>query len=342
MGVRGPQRGGLRRGGAAMTDALALTPVPAAPPEEIVAYSREMTEKGSKSFAVAARLLEPCVRDQAYMLYAWCRHADDEIDGQVLGFGVREDARSPLERLEALRAKTVLALQGEASEPPFMALAHVAAANAIPARHPLELIEGFEMDVSGRRYRTLDETLSYCYHVAGVVGVMMAMVMGVRAKETLNRASDLGIAFQLTNIARDVMDDAAQGRVYLPEDWLREAGVPPADIARPEHRRAVAAVTARLLAEAEHYYASARAGLADLPYRSSLAIATARQVYREIGISVMKRGEEAWTTRTIVSPARKAWCVAMAAVTATQARSLKRWRKAASREGLWTHPSLGV
>ncbi len=325
-----------------MRNAGSLATVAPAPPAEIVSYSREMTEKGSRSFAVAARLLEPAVRDHAYMLYAWCRHADDEIDGQVLGFGFRDDGRMPLERLDALRTKTLQALQGEASEPPYMALAHVAAANAIPARHPLELIEGFEMDVAGRRYLTLEDTLSYCYHVAGVVGVMMAMVMGVRARETLNRASDLGIAFQLTNIARDVMDDAALGRIYLPETWLEEAGVPAREITQPEHRRAVAAVTARLLGEAEQYYASARAGLAELPYRSSLAVATALQVYREIGVSVKRRGADAWTTRTIVSASRKAWCVAMAAITATDAHSLRRWRKAPSRAGLWTHPGLGV
>lgn len=313
-----------------------------APLDEIVEYSRLMTEKGSKSFAVAARLLEPAVRDQAYMLYAWCRHADDEIDGQLLGFGSNYDTRLPAERLNALREKTMRALSGRADEPAFQALARVVAHNDIPTRHPLELIDGFEMDVAGRDYHTIHDTLSYSYHVAGVVGVMMAMVMGVRAAETLNRASDLGIAFQLTNISRDVMDDAAQGRVYLPREWLRDAGVPVEDIAMIEHRAAVAGVTARLLATAENYYTSAKAGLTQLPYRSSLAIATARQVYREIGVSVKKRGADAWTTRTFVSPARKALCVAMATFAATDAHSLMRWRKAPNRDGLWTHPSLGV
>src|SRR5690606_37267384 len=101
------------------------------------------------------------------------------------------------------------ALAGEPSdEYIFEALRRVISRHQIPHRHPQELLTGFEMDVEARRYRTIEETLDYCYHVAGVVGVMMAMIMGVRDKVVLDRACDLGIAFQLTNIARDVIDDA--------------------------------------------------------------------------------------------------------------------------------------
>ncbi|MDX2265479.1 MAG: phytoene/squalene synthase family protein [Hyphomicrobiales bacterium] len=309
--------------------------------DAIVKHSREMTEKGSKSFAAAARLLPQSVRDQAYMLYAWCRHCDDVIDGQELGFAAPAPAEEPpAERLAALTRETERAIRGDAEKPVFIALQRVLTANDIPARRPLELLRGFEMDVAGRRYRTVEDTLSYSYHVAGVVGVMMAMIMGARDRDTLNRASDLGIAFQLTNICRDVMDDAAVGRVYLPEDWLSAAGAPPHDIAAPRHRAAVAEVAARLLQTAEGYYASAKVGLTRLNFRPALAIAAARGVYREIGVAVKSRGADAWDTRTIISKGRKKALVASAFFTALEAHSLGRLRRAAPRDGLWTHPGL--
>lgn len=311
--------------------------------DAIVEHSRLMTEKGSKSFAAAARLLPASVRDQAYMLYAWCRHCDDVIDGQELGFAkitANEDA--PEDRLKILRRDTERAIRGEADDPVFMALARVVKTNAIPAYHPMELLDGFDMDVAERRYETLNDTLTYSYHVAGVVGVMMAMIMGARDRQTLNRASDLGIAFQLTNISRDVMDDAAAGRVYLPGEWLREGGVSASAIAAPENRDHVADVAGRLLKVADDYYASARCGLRELAFRPALAIAAARGIYREIGVSVQRRGPRAWDSRTIITRGRKAACVASAFFTAIEAHSFGRMRREKSRDGLWTHPGLGI
>ncbi|MEQ1695350.1 MAG: phytoene/squalene synthase family protein, partial [Hyphomicrobiaceae bacterium] len=191
---------------------------------ELIAFSRERIERGSKSFAGAARLFSPEVRASAYMLYAWCRHCDDAIDGQELGFNSAGAAGvASAATLAALRKNTIAAIEGGASEPIFLALQTVAAKHQIPAVYPLDLIEGMAMDVRGQEYRALQDTLTYSYHVAGCVGVMMAMIMGVRDPATLQRACDLGLAFQLTNIARDVAADASVGRVYLPGDWLAEA-----------------------------------------------------------------------------------------------------------------------
>ena len=191
------------------------------------------------------------------------------------------------------------------------------------------------MDVEGARIETLDDCCRYCYHVAGVVGVMMAYVMGARGGDTLDRASDLGIAFQMTNIARDVLEDAHAGRVYLPEEWLREAGVSPAEIALPEHRSAVHSVTRRLLEEAERYYASARVGLARLPFRSAWAVATARRVYRDIGRLVRERGPRAWDQRASTGRGRKIALALAAAGDATATRGVSR-EPPGSRDGLWT------
>jgi 15-cis-phytoene synthase len=310
--------------------------------DPVVALSRELIEKGSKSFAMAAKLLPPGVRDDAMMLYGWCRHCDDVIDEQVLGFANAAGQSLPEERLESLRRQTRLALRGEAMEPVFIALGRVTRKHAIPERHPLELLRGFEMDATGRVYATLDETLDYCYHVAGVVGAMMAMIMGVRDTATLNRASDLGLAFQLTNIARDVMDDAKAGRIYLPRDWLTGAGVPEAGIAEPEHREAVFAVTRRLLREADAYYRSALYGMSALPLRSAIGIGAARRVYRDIGRIVLARGAGAWEGRAIVSKRRKIAAALSGAVAAMRAQTLLRVVAAPSRDGLWTMPGLGT
>ena len=310
--------------------------------DPIISLSHELIEKGSKSFAMAAKLLPRDVRYDAMMLYAWCRHCDDVIDDQILGFAKEAASEKPAaERLQELREKTKRALNGHADEPVFMALGRVARKHGIPERHPMELLRGFEMDVDGRVYETLDDTLDYCYHVAGVVGVMMAMIMGVRERPTLNRASDLGIAFQLTNISRDVVEDARGGRCYLPRSWLREAGIEGADLADPQHRKAVFDVTHRLLREADVYYRSALFGMQGLPLGAAVGIGCARRVYRDIGRVVASRGESAWDGRAIVGRGRKAAAAISGAIAALRAHTTLRIGYAPNRNGLWTVPGLG-
>jgi 15-cis-phytoene synthase len=310
--------------------------------DPIVAMAAERIAKGSKSFAGAAKLFDPPTRASAFMLYAWCRHCDDEIDGQVLGYARQTHRRPPREVLAELRAKTLAAVEGKATEPVYIGLQRVVRLHAIPAAHPLELIRGMEMDVemetAGRRYRSREEVLAYCYHVAGCVGVMMAMVMGATEKPVLRRASDLGIAFQLTNIARDVVPDAGEGRFYLPADLMAAHGLSEANLAAPENRPRVFAATSELLDEAERYYASAQAGLPHLPFRSAWAVAAARRVYRDIGAIVRARGAAAWDTRASTSKARKLGGVALAGLDAARTRG--RLGTTRERTGLWTPASL--
>ncbi len=307
--------------------------------DSVVAASHESIRRGSKSFAAAARLFDRRTRDDAAMLYAWCRYCDDLVDGQTLGHGQLADFRAGQDaRLESLRERTRRALDGKPSDDPvFAAFRRVAATHRIPARYPLELLDGFAMDVAERRYETLQDTLEYSYHVAGVVGVMMAIIMGVRDEATLDRACDLGLALQLTNIARDVVDDARAGRVYLPAGWLAEAGVEPtpAAVAEPASREAVYGVALRLLDAAEPYYASAGAGLPALPLRAAWAIATARAVYREIGVRLRRGGPAAWDGRVTVSTARKCLLVGRGGLQAAASRVTG---GQSPRDGLWTRP----
>jgi phytoene synthase len=275
--------------------------------DPLLAYSQQSIAQGSKSFAMAARLFDRRTRARAMLLYAWCRHCDDQIDGQELGLPQRQPDRAlQEERLQALHRQTRSAMAGEAQQgAAFQSFQRVVSECDIPARYPLELLDGFAMDVRGERYRNLNDTLRYCYHVAGTVGAMMACAMGVTDYATLVRGIHLGIALQLTNIARDVMDDASVGRLYLPADWLEEAQVTPEPASVLEEPDRVAHVVRRLLDAAEPYYASARHGVVRLPYRSAWAVNAAARVYREIGSLVRRRGSEAWSTRTSASNGRK-------------------------------------
>ena len=306
--------------------------------DAVVAHSRDAITKGSKSFRAASRLFDAKTREDAWLLYAWCRRCDDEIDGQDHGMDYVEltDAERR-DRLERLYGMTRAALRGEpTTDPVFAAFQRVALKHDLPEQHPLDLLHGFAMDVDGVAYETLEDTLTYCYHVAGVVGVMMAYVMGVRDEPTLRRAQDLGIAFQLTNIARDVIEDAERGRVYLPAQWLIEAGVPTDAVADPVHRDKVAEVARRLLDVAEPYYDSAKAGLRRLPFRSSLAIAAARGVYREIGREVARKGSHAWDRRAVVGRSSKLWLFGRGLLIAFWTQTLDRGREAPPRPDLWT------
>jgi len=300
--------------------------------EALLDHATETIRVGSKSFAAAAKLFDRDTRRSVLMLYAWCRHCDDVVDGQALGHNTTAPADAAAQ-VERLRNQTLSAYAGEPqSAPAFAAFQDVALRHAISPHHAFDHLAGFAMDAADARYETIDDTLRYCYHVAGVVGLMMASIMGARDAAVLDRACDLGLAFQLTNIARDIVEDARVGRVYVPAGWLREAGIPAADVAHERHRAALARVAARLVDHAEPYYDSAMDGVAALPLRSAWAIATARRVYREIGIEVKRRGARAWDTRAGTSRATKLRLLTLGGVDALASR----FRKPGARPtGLW-------
>jgi phytoene synthase len=277
--------------------------------DAITAHGHASIKQGSKSFAIASRVLPPALRDDASMLYAWCRYCDDVIDGQIMGHDQIENYKDgQAERLERLRIDTRAALSGQPTDNPVYAgLARVVKTHNIDHRHPMDLLKGFEMDASERVYQTVDDILDYSYHVAGVVGVMMANIMGVRDAATLDRASDLGLAFQLTNIARDVVDDAKADRVFVPKDLLIKAGAPvsSSELAKPENWPTAHKAACAQLDIAEQYYASAKVGIKELPFRCAWAISAALSVYREIGEKLRAAGSQAWEQRVSASGGRK-------------------------------------
>lgn len=283
---------------------------------QVLREAAQTIATGSRSFSLAARLMDTRTRESTVLLYGWCRHCDDVIDGQILGHGQFADAHSnAAERLARLQEFTAGACAGRPPDDPvFQGLAEVVRRHRIPQEWLMEHLAGFGMDVHPTPYRRLDDVLLYAWRVAGVVGVMMARIMGATERGTLDRACDLGLAFQLTNIARDVLEDAQLGRVYLPADWLEAEGIHTLqDVLADANRQGVARVAAQLVAQAEPYYLSARMGIADLPLRCAWSIATARSVYRCIGREVVRRGAHAWDGRVATGTAEKLWYLARSA-----------------------------
>ena len=315
-----------------MIDLAALRPA-------LVVHARESIARGSKSFRTASRLFDPVTRERAWLLYGWCRACDDIADGQDHG-GAMSVTDDPLARLADIRARTRRALAGEAGldDPAFAGLAVVAAECAIPARYMDDLIEGFALDAQGWRPRTQDDLLRYCYHVAGAVGCMMAIVMGVDPDDgdTLDRACDLGLAFQLANIARDVAEDARAHRCYLPAEWLAQAGVDPGYILSPDTREGLRGLLVMLAGLAARFEQSARLGTPALPFRSAWAVLAAAGIYGGIARKVAADPAHALADRVYTSRTEKlGWLIAAG----TQSAARKRLYPHQQRDpDLWRRP----
>ena len=265
---------------------------------------RRLMQGGSKSFFTASLLLPARVRAPATGLYAFCRVADDAIDEAT----DPQAAMAQLhQRLDAIYAGT------PGPELADRALCCVVQSHGLPRALLDALLEGFEWDVSGRRYETIEDVHAYGARVAGTVGVMMALVMETRSRAALARAGELGVAMQLTNIARDVGEDARMGRLYLPRQWMREEGLDPDTwLAAPQFNAALARVVQRLLDEADRLYERAECGVAALPRDCRPGIQAARLVYSEIGHRLAATGLNSITQRTVVPRQRQLWLVAKA------------------------------
>ena len=256
-----------------------------------LAACRALLNGGSRSFYAASLLLPARVRHPATALYAFCRVADDLID----------DGDPPVALAALHRRLDGIYADRPADYPEDRALAAVAATHRLPRLLLDRLLEGFAWDAEGRRYDDLPALEHYAARVAGTVGAMMAVLMGIRDPAALARACDLGVAMQLTNIARDVGEDARAGRLYLPLAWMRGAGIPPdAFLARPEPSAALAAVIGRLLGAAETLYRRADTGIAALPLACRPGIFAARHLYAAIGEQVIRNGCDSVSSRARV------------------------------------------
>ena len=258
---------------------------------------RGLIRQGSRSFFAASLLLPGDLRGPAYAIYAFCRLADDHVD---LDGGQSYAIARLRRRLDAIYAGAPL------DYPSDRALTDVVSLYDLPRTLFDALLEGLEWDDKERSYETIEDLHAYAARVASAVGAIMTCLMGRRAPETLARACDLGAAMQLTNIARDVGEDARAGRIYLPRVWLAEAGIDPqAFLANPAMSPALAAVIERLLQHADGLYRRSAAGIADLPPGCRPAINAARRLYADIGTAVGSNGFDSVTTRAVVHTPRK-------------------------------------
>lgn len=258
---------------------------------------RRLLSHGSKSFYIASHFLPRALRESASGLYAFCRIADDLVD---LG-------DDPREALITLHRRLDLIYGGRPENHPIdRVLSQIVLDHQLPRVLLDALLEGFEWDIEGRDYHTLAQVCDYGARVAGTVGVMMAILMGVKDHATLARAADLGVAMQLTNICRDVGEDARAGRLYLPRDMMRDAGLEPeAFLRNPQPSAELTDVLRRLLAEADNRYRLADEGIRQLPRGCRPGILTARRLYAEIGQKVVLNGYDSISRRAVVSRARK-------------------------------------
>ncbi|AHM03514.1 Phytoene synthase [Roseibacterium elongatum DSM 19469] len=260
-------------------------------------HCREAIREGSYSFHAASKLLPERVRDPALALYAFCRLADDEVD-----FGVHKPAA-----VLDLRDRLDLAYAGTPRNAPAdRAFAAIIEEFDMPRALPEALLEGLAWDGIERRYATLSDLRSYSARVASAVGAMMCVLMRVRDEHALARACDLGVAMQLTNIARDVGEDARARRLYLPTDWLKDAGMDEEQFfddprPTPEVRRMVK----RLLAEANRLYMRSEPGVGRLPLTSRPGIFAARHCYDAIGRKLARRGYDSVSQRVCTTGRHK-------------------------------------
>ena len=270
----------------------------------------EMMRGGSKTFFAASRFLPPRVRSASIALYAFCRVADDMVDQ---GGVIEDNLRVLHHRLDLMYAGTPMDTVED------RALSIVVHRHALP-RHLLDaLLDGFAWDGHGRQYETMEDLHGYAARVAGSVGAMMCWIMGPQQASTLARACELGVAMQLTNIARDVGEDARNKRVYLPLAWMRQEGLDPAVwLSKPECNPAVQRVINRVLDEADRLYKRSMAGIAELPRDCRSAILAAGLIYGEIGNELRRLGLDSVNHRAVVSGFRKALLL-------TQARLQASW-----------------
>jgi phytoene synthase len=261
------------------------------------------------SFHAASKLLPAKVRDPALARYAFCRLADDEVDegdhqaGAVLRLQERLDLAYAGKPLDAPEDRAFAAIVEEFD---------------MPRALPEALLEGLAWDAAEHRYDTLSGVRDYSARVASAVGAMMCVLMRVRDPDALARACDLGVAMQLTNIARDVGEDARMGRIYLPLDWLAEFDIDPVSfVDRPLPTEAVRMMVKRLLTEADRLYLRCEAGINVLPLQARTGIWAARLIYAGIGKQLRYQDYDSISTRARTSGRQKlGWVLQSGARTA--------------------------
>ena len=254
---------------------------------------REIARVHSKTFYLSSLFLRPAQRRAIWAVYAFCRTADDIVDRVA-------PARERLDALDAWERKLLDAYQGRTSDPLLVAFADAASRFAIPAQPALDLLRGARSDVTIRRYATYDDVREYCYLVASTVGLLVMPILGTVSPEATGYGIALGRAMQMTNILRDVGEDARMGRIYLPIDDLRRFGCDEQTILAGVVDEHFVALMRYQIARVRAMYAEAEPGIALLAPQSRYTVRLALSLYRGILERIEANGFDVFTRRAYV------------------------------------------
>jgi len=266
-------------------------------PEE---YCQQKAASSGSSFYYSFLFLPPERRRAITALYAFCREVDDVVDECP-------DPQLAATKLAWWREELDRLYAGKPEHPVTRALQPMLASFSLPQEQLLEIIDGMEMDLQQARYADFKALSLYCYRVASVVGLLAAEIFGFEDRRTLKYAHDLGMAFQLTNIIRDVGEDARRGRVYLPLDELERFGVPVADILNTRESDNFRRLMEFQIERAEHYYAQAMSELPASDRKTQRPGLVMAAIYRTVLDEIKRDGCKVLTQRTSLTPLRKLW-----------------------------------
>ena len=263
-------------------------------------YCQQKAAASGSSFYYSFLFLPPERRRAITALYAFCREVDDVVDEC-------NDAQIAATKLAWWRTEVANLYAGTPQHPVTQALAPAVAPFGIAEERLGEIITGMEMDLTQTRYLDFAGLERYCYHVAGVVGLLAASIFGYSDPRTLDYARSLGTAFQLTNIIRDVGEDARKGRIYLPMEDLRAHGVTAEDILRARHTLAFAALMRQQYQRAQSFYDKAFAALPAADRRAQRPGLIMAAIYRTLLVEIERDGFLVLDRRTSLTPLRKLW-----------------------------------
>jgi phytoene synthase len=266
-------------------------------PEE---YCQQKAASSGSSFYYSFMFLPPNRRRAITALYAFCREVDDVVDEC-------QDLQIASTKLAWWRQEVAKLYSGKPEHPVTQALVPVIAEFSVPQEQLLEIIDGMEMDLQQSRYLDFKALSLYCYRVASVVGLLAAEIFGFQDRKTLKYAHDLGMAFQLTNIIRDVGEDARRGRVYLPMDELKRFEVPVADILNARHSDNFRKLMELQIERAEQFYAQAMSMLPAVDRKTQRPGLVMAAIYRTLLEEIKNDGCLVLNQRTSLTPIRKLW-----------------------------------
>ena len=267
------------------------------------AYCLQKTIASGSSFYYSFLFLEPERRQAITALYAFCREVDDVVDEC-------SDPNLARAKFAWWRSEIAALYRGQPSHPITRALSSVIPRFSLPQELLMEIVDGMEMDLDQNRYPDFKSLHLYCYRVASVVGLLSAELFGYTDRRTQQYAHDLGLAFQLTNIIRDVGEDARRGRIYLPLDELERFGVSETDILQARYSDNFRRLMEFQVARANETYAGALAKLPTVDRKPQLPGLIMASIYRSLLDEIRRDGCQVLDRRTSLTPLRKLWLAA--------------------------------